>query len=394
MMIQNPWWMLALLFAVRTAMGFQFQTIGSTAPFLEQSLGIDGAQLGLLIGFYFLPGIFIALPGGLLGQRFGAPRVAQIGLILMTIGGVISGIADTFTMAAAGRLIAGVGGVFLNVMLTKLIADWFPSHRLTTAMSLLVMSWPFGIALGSVVDYRIAATFGWQAVLLFSAAIVLLVLVLMAAMYRDPPDLHVPPMARMRLGLNRQETTLVVVAGAIWAAFNAAYIVLISFAPQFFHERGFPMEQASWISSLLGYLLIPLIPAGGYLTDRIGRPILMMIFGFIVCSAAIVLMVSSATPIFWLIVVTIGSLPSGAIMTLPVAAVRPEFRSTGMGVYYTLYYAGMGSLPAVAGLARDRTGDATAPLLFSALLLVVALLLLLVFVLLRRVPSRVETVTS
>jgi predicted MFS family arabinose efflux permease len=223
---------------------------------------------------------------------------------------------------------------------------------------------------------------------------VLLVLALMVAMYRDPPDLHDPPVMRMSFGLNRHETISVVVAGAIWATFNAAYIALVSFSPQFFHARGFPMEQASWISSLLGYMLIPLIPAGGYLTDRVGRPILMIALGFIISSAAIVVMTSSAAPVPWLIVVTIGTLSSGAIMTLPVAAVRAEFRSTGMGVYYTLFYVGMGTLPAVAGFARDRTGDVTAPLLFAALLFIIALLFLFAFVLLRRIPLRVETPAS
>jgi hypothetical protein len=51
-------------------MACQFQTVASTAPFLIGSFAIDYAQLGVLIGLFRLPGIFTALSGGMLGQRF------------------------------------------------------------------------------------------------------------------------------------------------------------------------------------------------------------------------------------------------------------------------------------------------------------------------------------
>ena len=47
------------------------------------ALAIDFASLGALIGLYMLPGVVIALPGGMLGQRFGAKRVVLVGLALM-----------------------------------------------------------------------------------------------------------------------------------------------------------------------------------------------------------------------------------------------------------------------------------------------------------------------
>ena len=37
-----------------------------------------------------------------------------------------------------------------------------------------------------------------------------------------------------------------------------------------------------------------------------------------------------------------------------------------MGVHYTLFYLGLALLPPLAGLVRDRTGAAAAPLLTAA----------------------------
>ena len=67
--MNNRWLVLAVLFLARTAMGFQFQSVASLSSFVITDLDIDYTQLGLLIGSYLLPGIVIAYPSGLLGQR-------------------------------------------------------------------------------------------------------------------------------------------------------------------------------------------------------------------------------------------------------------------------------------------------------------------------------------
>jgi MFS family permease len=90
-MVQNRWFMLALLFLARTSMGFQFQTVGSLGPILVDSLGLEYTVVGTLIGLYLLPGVFVALPGGVLGERFGAKRVVTAGLAMMVVGGAIMG---------------------------------------------------------------------------------------------------------------------------------------------------------------------------------------------------------------------------------------------------------------------------------------------------------------
>ncbi|MEJ2434826.1 MAG: MFS transporter, partial [Pseudolabrys sp.] len=126
----SRWLVLAVLFIGRTVMALQFQTVGSTAPFLRGAFAIDYAQIGTLIGLYMLPGIFIALPGGVLGQRFGAKRVVLAGLALMAAGGALMGVASSFAVLAAGRLASGVGAVLINVLMTKMVADWFARREI------------------------------------------------------------------------------------------------------------------------------------------------------------------------------------------------------------------------------------------------------------------------
>lgn len=81
------WWYLAALTLARAAMGFQFQSVAALAPLVAGTLGLDKTQLGWLIGLYLLPGVVFALPGGLLGARFGDKRLVLIGLALMVSAG-------------------------------------------------------------------------------------------------------------------------------------------------------------------------------------------------------------------------------------------------------------------------------------------------------------------
>src|SRR5688572_29706061 len=121
----NPWVILLVLFLARTAMGFQFQSVASVSPLLVRDLALDLALFGTLIGAWMLPGVALAIPGGMLGGRFGDKRVALAGLALMAIGSAVTAGADAYWSALVGRIVAGTGAVFLNVLLAKMVADWF-----------------------------------------------------------------------------------------------------------------------------------------------------------------------------------------------------------------------------------------------------------------------------
>ena len=268
-MNNERWVILAALFAARTAMAFQFQTIGSVGPILVEQLGIDYSRVGTLIGLYLLPGVIISLPGGLLGQRFGAKSVCALGLLLMAAGGLMTGAAASFYVIAIGRFVSGAGAVLMNVMATKMVADWFIGRKLTIAMAILVASWPFGIGLGLVEQHIVAAETGWAAVMNLAAAMALSCLFLMLAVYRSPPKPRDDTTSiELNPTLTGHELRLVLIAGTIWAIYNVGYIVLISFSPEFFTVRGYSTSQSSWIVSLLGWMLMPMIFIGGLVAEK------------------------------------------------------------------------------------------------------------------------------
>ena len=384
------WQMLFVLFLARTAMAYQFQTVASDGPFLIDRFGIGFAQLGTLIGLYMLPGIVIALPGGMLGQRFGVKRMVLIGLALMAMGGVLMGM-ESVGLVFVGRLVSGLGAVFVNVLMTKMVADWFAGREIVTAMAMFITSWPLGIALGLLSFPPLAAAYSWVAVMQAAAAVAAVCLILLAAIYRDPPD--APGDTRsLKLDLSRREWLLISLAGFIWGSFNAAYVILISFLPELFAQRGYSLAEASRLVSLLAWAVIAAVPVAGYLTERLRWPNIAMFGGFAVAAAALAVLPLAAVPIVpFVVMAAVIGLPPGPMMALTSEALRPENRATGMGVFYTWHYAAMAVLPAIAGVAREIAATPAAPSLFAAALIMLSAAALTGFRLAQRrdaVPAR------
>jgi len=376
---KNRWLILLVLFLARAAMSFQFQTIGAVSSLLIDRLHIDFTLLGTLIGLYMLPGAAVALPSGVLGQRFGARQIVLISLALMVLGGVMTA-PDQLVLAVAGRLVSGIGGIAMSIMLTKMITDWFAGKEIVTAMSILIASWPLGIGFSFLLFPPLAAAWSWQAVMLLAAAFALVCRGLVAAFYRDAPD--APPIAggAFRITLTKREWALAVIAGSMWAVFNVGFIILVNFSPELFTRSGYSAASAGGLVSLLGWGTIPLVPLAGFAVERHKRPNLFMVTGFILSSLLTLALPFASAPVAVLLcLVIVTSLPAGPIFSLLAPVLSPENRAVGMGVFFTLFYPGMATLPALAGKFRDLTGDPAAPILVASAMMATGVVLLILF---------------
>src|SRR5882757_2860812 len=186
--LRNRWVILAVLFVVRLTMAFQFQSVAAVAPLLGTRFGVSLADIGILIGLYFTPGVALALPGGAIGQRFGDKTTVLGALLLMLVGSLAMALSDSWTVQIAARLVAGAGGVLLNVQMTKMVADWFTGKEIATAMAIFVNSWPAGVALALLTLPSVGTAYGVGAVDLTVAAMIGLGVVVLAAGYRSPAN--------------------------------------------------------------------------------------------------------------------------------------------------------------------------------------------------------------
>lgn len=384
-MSNNRWIFLAVIVLARTALAFQFQSVIGVSASLTADLGIGLAELGVLVGAYMLPGIIVAIPGGALGTRFGVKRVAVVGLALMAAGGAITALSGDIVLATTGRVIAGIGGVTVNVLLAGMVADWFSEDRLVTAMAILVASWPAGIGIALVIGPFIGGgDDGWRAMMWLTAYGSLATGVLLAAVYRSPGKPPVQSEITPRATLTREDFWLATWSGQVWGLFNVGYILMVSFMPALMLADGVSPVTAGFVTSLATWILILSIPLGGLFIERSGRGTAVMVICFAVMGLAMA--APSLLPAALASVILVGLFagpPAGAIMALPAQALRPETRATGMGIYFTWYYVGMAVLPPLAGWIGDATGAVSAPLIFGAVVMLATIVSLGIFIRLR-----------
>jgi MFS family permease len=373
--LRNRWVILAVLFAVRLTMGFQFQSVAAVAPLLGRDFGVGLADIGILIGPYFTPGVALALPGGAIGQRFGDKTTVLAALLLMLIGGFAMALSDIWTVQIAGRLVAGSGGVLLNVQMTKMVADWFAGREIATAMAFFVNSWPAGVAIALLTLPSVGTAYGVSAVYLAVAALIAFAFVLLAAMYQ--PSTNSVTTATTSARLDRNAAIAVIAAGLIWGLYNVGFAMIFSFGPSMLVERGWSIAAAGSTISIVLWLAVVSVPSGGFLADRTKRPQSILVAGCVVFALLMVALPRSGAVV--LTVAALGlicGLPAGPILSLPARALQPATRAVGMGIFYTLYYATMMLGPVVAGACAKWTGSAAAAFDFGAALLLVCPLIL------------------
>ncbi len=340
------WWSLAVLTLARAAIGFQFQSVAAVAPLMAGRMGIDKAQLGGLIGLYLLPGVVFALPGGLLGARFGDRRLVLWGLALMAAGGTWLGLAGSLAEASAARGLNGIGAVMLNVLVTKMVADLFDGRERLLAMSVLINSWPIGIGLALLLVAPLGQAAGWRWAIATTALFA----------------------ATLGLGaLSRTEWLLLLVGSFPWLLYNAAFQIMVSFLPSFLVEQGFDIARAGHLVASSTVVFVVAVQAGGFVLKRARHPDWVCHLCIAGWCLSLWMLASGAAPLPWIVAGgLLGGIPAAAFVSLPAEFLRPASRGAGMGVFFTLYYLGCALLPALAGALYDRAGSGRAALWMAA----------------------------
>jgi MFS family permease len=368
--LRNRWGILAILFLVRFAMPFQFQSVAAVAPLLTAKFGVNIADIGLLIGLYFTPGVALALPGGAIAKRFGDKRIVLLALVLMLIGSLAMAWGQSWHWQIAGRLVAGAGGVILNVLMAKMVTDWFAGKEIASAMAILANAWPAGVALSLLILPVIGTSAGVNTVFLSVAGLVAIGIVLFGLGYSAPPDAAAAATKAEPLG--RNTLSAVIVAGMIWGLYNIGFAMIFSFGPTMLVERGWTITAAGSTISIVLWLAAFGGASGGILSDWTKRPQLIIAAVCVLFAALLIALAQSDLVIPIVIVIgIISAVPAGPILALLAPVLSPATRAIGMGIFYTMYYVTMMLGPPIAGAAAKWTGSADAALYFGALMLVI-----------------------
>ena len=372
----SRWAILGALSLTRFSFGYQFQSMASVAPAVARELGLDQAAVGTLIGLYWASGVLVALPGGWLGQRFGDKPMALAGGALTVAGGLLCAAGDSYAVLAAGRVLAGLGGIVMNIMAVKMLTDWFAGREVGFALGTLFGSFPLGIALALAVQAPLAAAAGWPAVMLTTAALGAVVVAAIGLVYRAPAAAAAPAQPAVpHVFLPRREIVLLSLAGIGLALYNGAFLVYVSYAPMLLVASGFAVVEAGLVLAAASAISTFTLPLGGHLADRSGRPRTVLFGGVLAFCACVALLPAAASTqsllavaIAAALISILGSMPVSPMVALPAAAMPAERRAVGLGLFYTWFYVGAAASPALGGWLYDLAGTPAAPVYLNAVL--------------------------
>jgi NNP family nitrate/nitrite transporter-like MFS transporter len=340
---------------------------GAMGPFLTQAFQLSPAQTGLMISIPTLAGALMRFPLGVLSQYIGRKNAALIEMTLIIVAMLYGWLfVKSFNDVLAMGVLLGIAGASFGVALS-LGAGWYPEEHKGLAMG-IAGAGNAGTVVALLLAPPVALAYGWHAVYGWSAVVMLIPLIVMITMAKEPPD-------NAHQSLREHLSCLWEKDG--WS-FNLIYIVtfggfigLSTFLPSFFYaEFNVSKVEAGWLTMLAAIMGSGIRAVGGMAADRVGGiaalcVVLIAAIGcFLALSTEPSLIVSTA--LFMLCFAALGA-GNGALFQL-VPLRWPGNTAVAASMIGETGALGGAILPNVMGLSKQETGGfATGFIAYAAL---------------------------
>jgi predicted MFS family arabinose efflux permease len=256
-------------------------------------------------------------------------------------------------------VIAGTGGLALSVFLPKILAQWFQTKELGLAMGIFNTGVPLGSAICFGLFGKMGNLWGWRVPILLTGIYSLITAILFLSLYQLSSRQALENKKQGGLDQSLKEMGYPIWwVGVSWLWFNAGFVSFATFAPDFFLQKGYTIEQSGFLTGvpLLGSLFLS--PVMGYLVDRFRHQEWFIGIGGIALS---ILVLSFNFSSSFLLLVTLMGIFSATIpapiYSLPPELLKPYNQGLGFGVISTCSSIGLFVAPYLIGKAKDLTGS-------------------------------------
>ena len=352
----SRWWILFLVHMAVLAFALNLQMVPPLLPKLIAEIGLTHTQVGVLMGLFTLPGIFLAIPGGRVSDAIGPRSVLLWSLALLTVGAVLM-VPLHPGFLYLGRLCSGIGGAVLVVVAPQIIARTFHGRELGMAMGIFNTAVPIGTIVAFNLLGFFAGRFGISVVLMATASFSFVAMTAFFLTYADARQS--PPKAPAT-----DQEKLPPLGGAVWlislvwVLFNISILAYFTYAIDFFTVRDMDGSTARFLSSLPMLLSIFLTPVAGWSMHRYGLRWSLPIAGCLIASTAILLILTPdhAMLIVWSLLLGIGiSMVPPAVFTIIGEVVPPSRAGAAFGLMTTIFNLGVFFGIPLIGHMRDLT---------------------------------------
>ena len=256
--------MAVMTLAAHLAAGLNLFALSPLLPLAIEDYGISHKLAGLLVSLPMLVGAAIGIPGGILIARVGVKRAYMLAWICMALL-ALAPIVPNFWVLLLLRLAYGVGLALMVVATGPLVMQWFKPREMLVVNSLNTAILSGGVAASIAGAVPLAELLGWKMTLTVFSGIGIVGTVLWPLAPRDRKDgadrskgISVSEVLRVLRG--RAVALLVAADAGIFIQYTA----LTTWLPTFYsEERGISLSQAGLITSILPFVGIFAVLAGG-----------------------------------------------------------------------------------------------------------------------------------
>lgn len=125
MVLRYRWAVFGILALVYFFVYFHRVSTAVVSADLEATFGVGAGSIALLSSAYFYAYTIMQLPSGLLTDSWGPRKIVSIFTLVAAAGAILTGMASTFELVIAGRLLIGVGVAVVYIPVMKILAAWY-----------------------------------------------------------------------------------------------------------------------------------------------------------------------------------------------------------------------------------------------------------------------------
>jgi len=150
--------------------------------------GVTDSQIGLLAMTFMIVYIPLSIPASWVIDRFGFRLAVSIGAVLMSVFGIMRGLAGAnYTLVLAATVGIAIGQPFLMNAWTKVPAKWFSIDERATAVGLVTLANLVGTALGMLLTPILMEQFSIPTTQLIFGGVAAIAAVLFITLSRENP---------------------------------------------------------------------------------------------------------------------------------------------------------------------------------------------------------------
>jgi len=284
---------LGLLFAISVVTYIDRVNISVTARQMMPALGLTDQQMGVIFSSFVIGYALFQIPGGWLGDRWGARLILTIALVWWSCFTALTAMAATSPLVvplgivgalALVRFLLGLGEAVALPTFNRAVTDWLPAHERGLGIGIAIGGIGVGSAMTPPLTAWIMVNYGWQSAFYLSAALGLFLAVIWWLLARDRPADH--PWEHIDRGTAPTAQRSAPSPSIPWASFcntptvwwlvlsyaclgYVAYVYMSWFYLYLVNVRGFNVLRGGLFAAAPFLAILVSCPLGGWATDRL-----------------------------------------------------------------------------------------------------------------------------